>query len=307
MQAASVTPTAPPPFSSSTPGWARDLERRLLTGRPLPTDRFWATPELLLSGAGYRPDAWQAEALRRHDPRTLFLCSRQSGKSLTAGAIALREALLVPDSTVLLLSPTERQSGEIFRAAVLRLYNRLGRPVPAAQESALQLALQNGSRIIALPGQEMSVRCYSSVALLVIDEAARVADDLYRSVRPMLAVSGGRLIALSTPYGKRGWFYEAWGSGEAWCRVKVPASLCPRITAAFLAEERAALGERWFRQEYGCSFEDVVGALLSSQGIAAMFRNEGLLPLFDEWPGPAGVSPFAGPDDLQPLFAAGEL
>jgi hypothetical protein len=96
-------------------------------------------------------------------------------------------------------------------------------------------------------------------------------------------------------------------SGEAWRRVKVPASLCPRITPQFLAEERAALGERWFRQEYGCNFEDVVGALLSAEGIAAMFANEGLLPLFDERPGPAGASPFAGPDDLQPLFTAGNL
>jgi hypothetical protein len=304
---ASPTPTAPPRFSNSTPDWARELERRLLTGRPLPTDRFWARPELLLVGAGYEPDAWQAEALRRHDPRTLFLCSRQAGKSLTAGAISLREALLVPDWTVLLLSPTERQSGEIFRAAVMRLYNRLGRPVPAAQESALQLTLQNGSRVIALPGQEMSVRCYSSVALLVIDEAARVADDLYRSVRPMLAVSGGRLIALSTPFGKRGWFYQEWTSGRGWARVKVPADRVPRISKEFLAEERAALGERWFRQEYGCSFEDVVGALLSSEGIAAMFGNDGLLPLFEERPGPADASPFAGPDDLQPLFATGEL
>ena len=54
----------------------------------------------------------------------------------------------------------------------------------------------------------------------------------------MLAVSGGRLIALSTPFGKRGWFHAAWRSAEDWDRVKVTAEQCPRISAEFLVEER---------------------------------------------------------------------
>jgi hypothetical protein len=44
--------------------------------------------------------------------------------------------------------------------------------------------------------------------MLVIDEASRVDDTLYLAVRPLLAVSGGRLVALSTPFGKRGWFHD---------------------------------------------------------------------------------------------------
>jgi hypothetical protein len=207
--------------------------------------------------------------LRSRAARTLLLCSRQAGKSLTAAALALRTALLEAPALVLLLSPTERQSGELFKDKVLRLYNALGRPVAAVQESALRLSLANGSRVIALPGKEESVRCYSSVALLVVDEASRVVDSLYRSIRPMLAVSGGRLVGLSTPFGKRGWFYEAWAGGEAWDRVRIRADECPRITPEFLAEERRALGERWYRQEYECSFEDTIDALFSSEDIAA--------------------------------------
>jgi hypothetical protein len=95
---------------------------------------------------------------------------------------------------------------------------------------------------------------------MIIDEAARVPDDLYRAVRPMLAVSGGRLICLSTPYGKRGFFYDAWAKGgDDWHRIEVPATSVPRITAAFLEQERRALGESWFRQEYLCSFEALEG------------------------------------------------
>src|ERR1041384_2381589 len=68
----------------------------------------------------------------------------------------------------------------------------------------------------------------------------------------MLAVSRGRLVALSTPFGKRGWYHDEWhGEGE-WQRVKITAEQCSRIAPEFLAEERRAFGERWYRQESLC-------------------------------------------------------
>jgi hypothetical protein len=202
-----------------------------------------------------------------------MLCSRQSGKSTVAAALAVREALLVPSSLVLLLSPTLRQSGELFRDKVVRLYHALGPTVPATRLTALTMELSNGSRIVSLPGEEGTVRGYSGVALLVIDEAARVADELYRSVRPMLAVSGGRLLALSTPFGKRGWFYEEWDRGAAWHRVMVPADECPRITPEFLAAERKALGARWYAQEYECSFEAAADACFSEADLSKLLDD----------------------------------
>lgn len=51
--------------------------------------------------------------------------------------------------------------------------------MPTQTESALRLELQNGSRIISLPGKEQTVRGFSGVRLLAIDEAARVPDELY--------------------------------------------------------------------------------------------------------------------------------
>src|SRR4029077_17605634 len=141
-----------------------------------------------------------------------------------------------------------RQSNELFRK-VLELYQRLKRPLPAVAESALRLELANGSRILSLPGTEATVRGFSGVSLLIIDEAARVMDPLYFAVRPMLAVSKGRLVALSTPFGQRGGFHTEWAGTGAWERVRIPADQVPRISRAFLAEERRALGDRWFRQE----------------------------------------------------------
>jgi hypothetical protein len=209
----------------------------------------------------------------------LLLCGRQAGKSLTAAALALRTALLEPPALILLLSPTERQSGELFRDKVKRLYNALGRPVAIVAETALTMELANGSRIVALPGKEETIRGYSGVRLLVVDEAARVSDALYYSVRPMLAVSRGTLVCLSTPFGKRGWFHDEWHGSGAWRRVRSTAAECPRIDPAFLAEERRALGERWYRQEYECSFEDVVDAVFAEADIAAALAAD-VRPLF---------------------------
>jgi hypothetical protein len=224
------------------------------------------------------PDPWQAAVLHSTAPRILLNCSRQAGKSTITSVLALHTALYTPDSLVLIISRAERQATELFRKC-LDVYRRLGRPVAPASEGVLHLELANGSRIIGLPGKEETIRSFSGVRLIAIDEAARVDDTLYKSLRPMLAVSAGRLIALSTPWGKRGWWYEAWASSEDWERYRVPATDCPRIGAAFLAEERRALGPWFYEQEYLCVFGEAGDALFSHADVQASLSDD-VPPLF---------------------------
>jgi hypothetical protein len=121
----------------------------------------------------------------------------------------------------------------------------------------IRLRFPNGSRIVGIPGKEATLRGFSAVSLLIIDEASRVDDAVYKTLRPMLAVGNGDLWLLSTPFGKRGFFYENWAGGsEDWVRTTAPATECSRITEAFLEEERRQLGDVWFRQEYMCEFID---------------------------------------------------
>jgi hypothetical protein len=248
--------------------------------RRLHLERYRLGPTLLMGDAGLEPDPWQARLLQSWGAkRALLLCSRQSGKSSVAAALALREALLRPPALVLILSPTLRQSSEIFRDKLLRLYDACGQPVESKARTALSLELGNGSRVVSLPENEAGVRGFSGVSLLIIDEASRVDDALYYAVRPMLAVSGGGLLALSTPHGKRGWFYEEWGHGQGWERVKVTAEECPRISPEFLTGERLTMGERWYRQEFFCSFEDVVGQVFSDEAIRRAVSSD-VKPLF---------------------------
>lgn len=240
--------------------------------------------------AGLTPDPWQAKLLRSTASRILVNASRQSGKSQTIATLAIWTALYHPGSLVLLLSPSLRQSQELFRDKALPVYRALGKPVPPEAESALQLALGNESRIVSLPGSEQTIRGYSGVDLLVLDEASRVPDELYYAVRPMLAVSGGRLIAMSTPFGKRGWWYEAWEAatiGAAtrfWETYRVPAEDCPRIPAAFLEAERASVPALWFASEYGCEFVDAIDQLFGYDLIQrALTDADEAAPLALDW------------------------
>jgi hypothetical protein len=229
--------------------------------------------------AGMTPDPWQSELLQNDWQRALLLCSRQAGKSTVTGALATHTALYQPGSLTLLLSAAQRQSGELFKT-VKNFYHAIPDVVPVKQESALQMELVNGSRIIALPGREQTIRGYAGVDLLVIDEASRVDDALYYSTRPMLAVSGGRLIALTTPFGKRGFFHQEWTEeGDDWQRTKITALQVPRISSEFLEEERRALGEWWYLQEYFCEFMETTDQVFAYDLIQEAMSSD-VLPLF---------------------------
>src|SRR3982751_3240817 len=166
-------------------------------------------PSLLLDDLGFIPDPWQREVLRSTAERLLLLCCRQAGKSTATAALALPPALYEPGALVLLVSPSLRQSGELFRK-VTGFYGDLGRPVPATQDSAVSLVLANGSRVVSLPSSPATIRGFSGPRLIVADEAALITDDLFAAILPMLAVSRGRLVGLSTPMGRRGFFHQQW-------------------------------------------------------------------------------------------------
>src|SRR5215210_5274428 len=192
----------------------------------------------LAGDLGLALDPWQRDVLTTSARDILLLCARQTGKSTVAGLLALHQAIYEPGSLVLVVSPSERQSKRLLKT-VRRHYGAVRSIAPAVSEGMLALELRNGSEIHALPGSEATLRGFADVDLILIDEAARVDDSLYSSVRPMLAISRGTLIALSTPFGRCGFFWREWSEGgPTWHRAKVTAWDCPRISREWLEEER---------------------------------------------------------------------
>lgn len=242
------------------------------------------SPVSLAEDVGMELDPWQAQYLATKHKRILVNCHRQSGKSTVAAVKAVHRATTWIGSLILIFSPSMRQSGEVLQKCVT-VYHDSGKPVVAEAENQLSLILENGSRIISLPGSAATVRGYSGVDSIIVDEASLVKDELPAAVRPMLAVSGGELHALSTPHGKRGWWWDAWeNGGDHWLRIKATADKCPRIAKEFLRQERADLGQRVYDQEYMCKFVEVIDQAFSAEQVKGAFSRTLETIQFDEMP-----------------------
>ena len=233
---------------------------------------------------GFHPDARQAEVLGSRSRRGILNCSRQWGKSTVTAARAVHRAFTVPESLVLVVSRTRRQSGLWVRKAAT-FVQRLGVQPRGDGGPDPSLLLPNGSRIVGLPGDEATIRGFSDVSMLLIDEAAQVRQEVYDTTTPMLAASGGDLWLMSTPNGKTGFFWDEWArGGPLWTRVSVPATECPRIPKWFLEEERRRKSERVFLQEYMCVFGDAETSVFREDLIRQAISSD-IKPLF------GGVSP----------------
>lgn len=223
---------------------------------------------------GFDPDEKQAALLSGRHHRLLLNCSRQWGKSTVTAAKAVHVAMSKPESLVLVAAQCARQSAE-FMAKAREFVTRLGIRPRGDSHNRISILLPNRSRLVGLPGKfEANIRGFSAPCMLIIDEAARVPDDVYSTARPMLAASGGDMWLLSTPWRTHGFFYQEWKFGENWERVSVPATECPRIPKDFLEEERSALGDEIFRREYMCEFHDLGGSLFLRELVERCFTSE---------------------------------
>ena len=210
--------------------------------------------DFALQTLGFPADALQQDLLATTARRIIVCCTRQWGKSTTAAIKALHHALSKPGSLTLIASRTLRQAGELLEKVITfaRTLDIRIRRAPRHHESLL---LPNSSRIIALPGKPDSLRGFSSLSLLILDEAAYVQDELYHALRPMLAITNGVIWLLSTPRNRAGFFYDVWSAAEgSWTKFIVTADQCPRISAEFLEEERKLHGPALFKREYYCDF-----------------------------------------------------
>lgn len=244
--------------------------------------RFALDAPAFAQAAGYDLDPWQRDLLTTMPLRASLNCSRQSGKSTACALMATHTAAFEADSLVIICSPSQRQSAEMLRS-VRQMHGKVDGLPELVSESVLKLELANGSRVLALPGgdQGKTIRGLAGARLVIVDEAARVEDELFAVVRPMLATrSDGQFVMLSTPAGKRGFWYENWHDNDPkWTRVRVPASDCPRISKEWLAEELKALGAARFSEEYELAFIDADSSAFPTSIIDRAFTTE-LLPLW---------------------------
>lgn len=246
--------------------------------------------------AGVELYPYQVEVIQSPQRQKLLNWSRQAGKSSVTSVMAGYKARYSRESLTLILSPSERQSKLLLGKTKSAL--KRADPGILVNDNSLDALLTNGSQIWALPGSESTVRGFSSVDLIVVDEASRASDALYHAVRPMLAASNGEVVLLSTPFGKRGFFYQEWIAGsENWLRTSVSADRVPHISPEFLEDERKSLPPELFQQEYFCQFVDTLDQIFTHELVSSLMSDE-IAPLFggtDSW------SASLSDPNLQPL------
>ncbi len=196
------------------------------------------------------PTQWQEGFLRAPlGASILVLSARQVGKTTTAAWAIAHSMLFTPGSLSVIACPAQRQSAEAVRR-VREALIQAGAELKS--DNVYGLELKSGSRALALPGSDDSIRGLTVDGWIVADEAARLPNDLIAALRPMRARRPqARFAMLSTAWSRTDPFWTAWvDDNPSWIRLKATADAVPTFSAAFLEQERLALGDQVFKREY---------------------------------------------------------
>jgi hypothetical protein len=227
----------------------------------------------------FQPDEFQTQILTEANSRIMVLGPRQTGKSTAAAVRVIFEATKQDDTLILLASASGRQSGQIMEKArkmAQQLDLHIGPPPPKCDG----FSLNNGSQIVSLPDNEQTIRGFSAPKLIIIDEAAFASAEALKALEPMLSVSAGTIMLLSTPNGQHGYFYEQWHAEHSnWTKLKGTLEGCPRMKPEAIEAIRKSMSKDDFEQEFECRFIAASGQIISLETIRACYTED--FDLFD--------------------------
>lgn len=220
-------------------------------------------------------DEWQ-EKIVNLKGNIALRSGRQVGKSTAISVKAGEFATKNPNKTILIIAAVERQARLMFDKTLNYIYENHKNDIKKGAERPTKhkITLKNGSVIHCLPTglTGYGIRGYT-IDLLIADEAAFIPDEVWAAVTPMLAVTKGTIILLSTPFGKRGYFYECF-SDPNYTTFHVNSEDCPRIPKSFLDQERKRMTKLQYAQEYLGEFLDELMQFFPTELINACMTEE---------------------------------
>jgi hypothetical protein len=228
--------------------------------------------------SGIKLDPWQAELANPFVYEDTFILSgRQCGKSTAAIHAGLAWALTHSDQLILIISIVQRQSNFILKELKRLLYKLPYESRPnIVKDTVTHLELSNGTQILALPSGSVNTGAGIrglSPDLLILDECARIQDSIFWDViSPMVSVTRGRKIFLTTPGSQYGWAWTTYSEGLMKI-IQVRADQCPRISAKFLEKEKLKLPKSSYRREYENVWTSVNAGLFDIDAVNAAFQD----------------------------------
>lgn len=223
-------------------------------------------------------DKWQKEVLE-HQGNLCLRSGRQVGKSTVISIKAGEYAMNNPNKSIMVVAKVERQALLLFEKILSYIFNKNKLAIKKGKDRPTKhrLVLKNGSVIHCLPVGESGygVRGFT-IDLLIADEAAFIPEDVWAAITPMLATTGGDIWLLSTPFGRRGYFYDSFSDpkykkfhlSNPEVAEKRPEPMRTRMLE-HTAEEKKRMSKMQFAQEYLGEFVDELRQLFPDDVIRA--------------------------------------
>jgi hypothetical protein len=211
-------------------------------------------------------DRWQEDVLNGKGNQCIR-SGRQSGKSTVISKKAAAFACSHSKKTIMVIASVERQALLLFEKILAEIYDTKKHLICKGSKKPTKhkIILTNGSTIYCLPTglSGYGIRGYT-IDLLIADEAAFIPEEVWTAVTPMLAVTKGDIILLSTPFGKGGYFFRCFND-STFTSFHVSSEDCTRISKEFLGQERKRMTAVQYAQEYLGEFVDELRQFFSTE------------------------------------------
>jgi hypothetical protein len=198
---------------------------------------------------GITPHEWQETFLRAERGASIVvLTARQVGKTTAAACGMAHSAIFMPGSLSVVACPTQNQSAEALRK-VRDMVLKAGAELTT--DNVYKLELANGSRVLALPGTEETIRGLTVDAWIVADEAARLNQPIMAALHPMRTqCPNARFAILSTAWTRTDPFWTAWDD-PSWTHIRATVDVEPNLIAPDALERaKRQLSEADFKREF---------------------------------------------------------
>lgn len=270
-------------------------------------DHSFASWRTLLAGfyglpiEGEALDTWRTLTGRQSPPQgphdELWLAvGRRGGKSHAAALVAVYEAAFRDHrdklargevATVMLLAADRKQARTLLRYVRGLLENpMLARMV--ARETADGFELTNRSVIEVGTASNRSVRGYTLAAAICDEVAFWQADgvspdvEILAALRPALATLGGKLVALSSPYARRGALWETYRrhygiEGSRVLVAQAPSQMMNPTLPESVIDDAMREDAARASAEYMAQFRDDIAAFIAPQLIDDAMRTKPLV------------------------------
>lgn len=229
---------------------------------------------------GWQPHPTQREWILDSHQIKVAACGRRWGKTEAAAIDIATSAIADSGSMQIIVAPTYDQSRLISNTIErILLSSPITRKFSAITKTPYTEIRVMKSRIMARTANDdgRNLRGFSADRV-VVDEAAYVRDKVVEEViSPMLADRNGKLVMISTPFGKNHFyrsFIRGLNNADGKCKsFSFPSNANPHISNDYVEYQRSILTPRQFRVEYEAQFADDEASVFPWEHIQAAIEE----------------------------------